>query len=331
MADTRRREDTNNLPKHVCLVFNKCLLFLTPLDKIERELFKTSELLSYKGILTLTIFNLDGHLNDYFYKKYGKCASRVVDCLYSGPKSLLNHVYLSPSEDFSNSNHTLLYFINRISNKLVISTYDKDTHSKQRGLLLILIDRTHSHTKLLNSNNISHTGSLNGTDASCQYEGGSNEPAWIREKTKKGVTLEYSVPSHASISQPELQELVCSFNGVVTSLPDLLISLRASLKDSLAFIANYLCRLFMHIYHKLARRDSEPLCKPDFGLIYSAFLVGLGNLFRAGMTIIHSFGPEGIQPWFLAEAEIYESLGLGVTDIHSCVQVFTNTVRRWGK
>ncbi|UKK01851.2 hypothetical protein MACK_001204 [Theileria orientalis] len=331
MADTGRREDINKLPKHVFLVFNKCLMFLTPLDKIERELFRTSELLYYKGILTLTIFNLDGYLNDYFYKKYGKCTNKVVDCLYSRPKSLLNYSYLNPLDDLSNLNHTLLYFINRISNKLVISTYDKDTHSKQRGLLLILIDRTHSHTKLLNSNNIRYNSKLNGTDGSFQYEGGGREPDWIREKTKKGVTLEYSVPNHVSICQPELQELVCSFNGVITSLPDLLISLRASLKDSLFFIANYLCRVFIHVYYKLSRRSTKQLCKPDFRLIYSSFLVRVGNFFRAGMTIIHSFGPEGVQPWFLAEAEIYESLGLSVTDIHNCVQLFTNTVRRWGK
>ncbi|UKJ90618.1 hypothetical protein MACJ_001552 [Theileria orientalis] len=331
MADTLRREDINNIPKHVFLVFNKCLLFLTPLDKIERELFRTSELLYYKGILTLTIFNLDGYLNDFFYKKYGKCVSKVVDCLYSTPKSFVNNVYLNPLEDFSNSNHTLLYFINRISNKLVISTYDKDTHSKQKGLLLILIDRTHSHTKLLNSNNISHTENLNGTNGIFHYDGGSSEPDWIREKTKKRVTLEYSIPDHASICQPELQELVCNFKGVVTSLPDLLISLRASVKDSLIFIANYLSRFLMHIYFKLSRRNAEALCKPDFGLIYSSFLVMVGNFFRAGMTIIRSFGPEGVQPWFLAEAEIYESLGLSVTDIHNCVHLFTNTVRRWGR
>uniref|UniRef100_A0A3B0MN94 Uncharacterized protein n=1 Tax=Theileria annulata TaxID=5874 RepID=A0A3B0MN94_THEAN len=323
MKTPTRKELEKNLPKHVFLVLNKCLLLYTSLAKLELELFRIAGVLVENRISNLTIFNADGHLNRFLSLKYKDCSDRRLDFKSLTELCLAKNSYIVDDLDEScNTNHTLIYYINKVNNDLFISSHKNVGNSGRKGLTLVVIDNTHSHSKLLKLTPKPSFTNLN--------------PNWIREKSKKGkIILEYQVPEESSVTHPEVQKELCTFDGVTVSLPDLLISIRLTLLDLIVFIFNYVytlllnkvCSLLKRIFSKVRLRR----IKFDKELLKYALVIRLGDLFTGGMSVVHAFGASGVQPWFLSEAEIYEVFGLKTMHIVNCINQFANTVRRCGK
>ncbi|EAN32970.1 hypothetical protein TpMuguga_02g00687 [Theileria parva strain Muguga] len=323
MKTPSRKELEKNLPKHVLLVLNKCLLLYTSLAKLELELFRIAGVLLDNRISNLTIFNADGYFNRYLSLKYKDCNNKRLDFKALTELCSVENSYLAEDlDEFYTTDHTLIYYINKVNNDLFISTQNNTNYKTQKALTLVLIDNTHSHAKLLKLTPKPKSTNLN--------------PTWVREKSKKGkIILEYQVPDESSITHPDIQKALCTFNDVTVSLPDLLISIRLTLFDLITFIFNYIYTLILNKLNTLLKPIFSKLriknIKFDKELLKSASVIRLGDMFTGGMTVVHAFGPSGVQPWFLSEAEIYEVFGFKTMHIVNCINQFANTIRRCGK
>ncbi|AFZ79659.1 hypothetical protein BEWA_025080 [Theileria equi strain WA] len=314
-------ETSLNSYSHVVIVLDTCIINFTPVDRLEYEIFRICRELLDRGVTVVTIYNTDGLLNAYFSERYRKCNKKLVESLHYGGNEFDKRFYIrdfvegliqnkniegplhrnTVSDDIGGS---YVYHLEKSGHDILISSDVKDEQNK--GLLLVITDKTHAHRKILSKSLCDHLNK--------RQKVVDENSEWICGNAKSGLTVEYKVPPDYDVIQPVIANTICTFGTVITSMPDLIISLRMNLKESLGYLLrNYKCSFY------------------DLSMLISEIMTCISGIFSLDMTVVHPFGKEGIQPWFLSEAEIHERFGLSLQNVVDCIEIFNKSIRRWGK
>ncbi|KAK1937434.1 hypothetical protein X943_001857 [Babesia divergens] len=307
---------------HVVTVLGDDFLCFTSVGRIERYILDAAFELMDNDIPTFTIYDRRGLVLRYFQKKYGNCSRRLVCCdgnqsSVAGDSEYFSCIESCNSENADKSSST--YFLEAQDSNAVISQHQLSQHGGLRGIRLCFLDQRHAHIR---------TFDLRG----CEYK---LHEEWIeaRDVTFDDVCFKYRIPTDDHICQPALHRQLFTIDGVEASMPDLIVSVHVGMRDAIQFCIMFiymkLMLLLSHFSPKLVKPRME--VRIDLQLFFRSILARVGAMCLLGKHVIYSFGPCGIPPWFLAEAELHQCFSMERYEVRRCLDSFYKCQRRNGR
>ncbi|KAK1443884.1 hypothetical protein BgAZ_207600 [Babesia gibsoni] len=307
---------------HVVSALSEGFLRHTRVERIEQCILLNALELIQDNVKTFTVYDRRGLLHNHFWKSYGDGDRWPIR-----PNRRKARGWDVPDYfcDVHNEDSTIpedqcsLYLIERQGKDAYISKYNVSQPRNLTGIILCFLDHKHAHSRILR--------------AKCHdYKLPEN---WIDIKGVLNAMCEmkYIIPPDEHICQPYMQRELCSVDGVDLGMPDLVISVQPGMYDIIRFIiiAVYV-KLIWVLFILFPQWIKPPVAAPvDIGIIIRSILARIGTLIFKETQVVYAFGPSGIPPWFLAEAEIHQCFGMDLSSFRKCVNAFFNCQRRNGR
>ncbi|ORM40945.1 uncharacterized protein BXIN_1616 [Babesia sp. Xinjiang] len=311
---------------HVVSLLSDDFLRFNSVDSIERDLLTNAANLFANGVRIFTVYDWRGIIRLHFLNTYGNCRRRQVrNVTEYKTLSFQAPNYFDLSREFEITDNSILeykgvYFLEIEDSGLLLSQHDRSQHSSAAGIQICFMDRSHAHTRILNS-------------STCSYP---LPTKWImcHAAVVSGKAVEYCIPTEDHINQPHMQNQLYLIDDIELTSPDLVISVQCRIRDVLCFFLVFIyvrwVLLFTWLFPLLFTR---PMAYPPLGLrfILRSIVTRIGNTCFLGKSMVHQFGPCGAPPWFLSMAELHQCFGFSSVAIENCISGYRLCEKRNGK
>ncbi|GBE60890.1 acetylornithine aminotransferase [Babesia ovata] len=318
--------DGENIPLcHVVSVLSDEFLRFCNVDSIEHAVLQNAADLLTREVGVFTVYDARGILRRHFMTKYGGCSrcSVVTQPKFKvyelGFLAYSNFVDSFECSNDADTNINSSYLVEREGSEVFLSEYDPSQHPQRRGLRLCFLDRSHAHQRILRLSLTEHPPPEDWIDTPGVF--------------LRGKQVKYRIPSEHQVSQPDLQRQLHLIDGVELPTADLVVSVQPRLRDAALFFIAFIFLSLLQLVRFITPWRFKPTMPPklDFKLLLRCIAARVGSVCFFGGSVIYSFGPDGIPPFFLAESELHQCFGLTVAAFSRCVDRYYTCQRRKGK